>query len=62
MDSIEIPSLKRVLRFNSELSYVVWKIEGRQGIVGDPMPLGGPMLSQDRIDAIRDWIDSGAPP
>ena len=61
-DSLGIPSLKRVLPFKPEQSYLVWKIEGRMCIVGDPMPLGGPMLSQDRIDEIRDWIDGGALP
>ena len=62
VDSIEIPTLKRVARFNSENSYLVWKIEARPTILFDPMPLGGPMLSQAEIDMIRDWIDSGAQP
>jgi len=62
VDSIEIPTIKRVARGNSEDSYLVWKIEARPTILFDPMPLGGPMLSQAEIDSIRDWIDSGAPP
>ena len=62
VDSLEIPMLKRVARGNSEASYLVWKIEARPTIVLDPMPLGGPMLSQAEIDMIRDWIDAGALP
>lgn len=62
IDSIEITTLKRVAPGDSENSYLVWKIEGRPTIVGSPMPLGGPMLSQAEIDMIRDWIDAGALP
>ena len=62
VDSIGIPTLKRVVPFDSENSYLVWKIEGRPTIAGSPMPLGGPMLTQDQIDNVRDWIDSGALP
>ncbi len=62
VDSIGIPTLKRVVPFDSENSYLVWKIEGRPTISGSPMPLGGPMLTQDQIDDVRDWIDSGALP
>ncbi len=60
--SIEITSLKRVAPGDSENSYLVWKIEARPTILFDPMPLGGPMLSQAEIDMIRDWIDAGALP
>ena len=62
VDSIEIPRLKRVSRGDSENSYLVWKIEARPTILFDPMPLGGPLLSQVEIDMIRDWIDAGAQP
>ena len=62
VDSIEIATLKRVEPFDSENSYLVWKIENRPNIVGGAMPLGGPLLTQDQIDAIREWIDDGALP
>jgi len=62
VDSIEIPNLKRVAPGDAENSYLVWKIEARPTILFDPMPLGGPMLSQTEIDLIRDWIDTGALP
>jgi hypothetical protein len=37
-------------------SYLVWKIEERQGIEGERMPRGGPPLPQEEIDAIKRWI------
>jgi hypothetical protein len=42
-------------------SYMVQKIEGASGLVGDRMPLGGPFLTDDQISVIRDWIRMGAP-
>jgi hypothetical protein len=62
VDSLELPAIKRVAPGDSENSYLVWKIEARPTILFDPMPLGGPMLSQAEIDMIRDWIDAGALP
>jgi hypothetical protein len=58
--SSQIPSLDRVVPGDSDNSYLVWKIEGRSGIVGARMPFGGPFLSQDLIVQIRAWIDAGA--
>lgn len=58
--SEEIPSLLRVNPGQPDSSYIVWKIEGRQGIQGERMPRGGPYLSQDEINAIRNWILQGA--
>lgn len=58
--SEEIPSLLRVNPGQPDSSYIVWKIEGRSGIVGQRMPRGGPPLSQDEINAIRNWIQEGA--
>ncbi len=34
---------------------------GRGGIFGSPMPLGGPLLPWNQAEAIRAWIDAGAP-
>ncbi|MFQ5889376.1 MAG: hypothetical protein ACE5JR_04910 [Gemmatimonadota bacterium] len=58
--SIEIPELLRVDPGVPDSSYIVWKIEGRQGIVGGRMPLGLSPLSEDQISAIREWIAEGA--
>lgn len=41
-------------------SPLVDKIESNDPQFGDRMPLGGPYLSEDRINQIRDWIDDGA--
>jgi len=57
----EVPSLFRVDPGNPEQSYIIHKLEGRSGIVGSRMPLGGPYLSQAQIDQVRDWIANGAP-
>jgi hypothetical protein len=58
--SSQIPSLDRVEPGDPDNSYLVWKIEGRAGVSGSRMPLGGPFLSQDSINLIRDWIAAGA--
>jgi hypothetical protein len=59
--SNQMPSLDRVEPGDPDNSYLVWKIEGRTGITGSRMPLGGPFLSQETIDLIRSWISAGAP-
>jgi hypothetical protein len=57
----EVPSLLRVNPGNPNQSYIVQKISGTAA-VGGRMPLGQAALPQDRIDLIRQWIASGAPP
>ena len=42
------------------LAVSIHKLEGRAGIAGERMPLGGPYLSSADIDVIRAWIQSGA--
>jgi hypothetical protein len=44
---------------NSATSDLVIRVSGTSG--GSRMPLGGNALSQQEINSIRDWIDSGAP-
>ncbi|MCH7732857.1 MAG: hypothetical protein IIB44_10150 [Candidatus Marinimicrobia bacterium] len=61
IESKEKPSMMRVKPFNSENSYIIWKLEGRTGISGKQMPLNQPPLEDTQIEAIRDWIDLGAP-
>ena len=63
VDSLGIPGLPRVDPIGDpDNSYLIWKLEGRPGIVGSPMPLGAPMLSPDQINDIADWIREGAMP
>lgn len=56
-----IPELMRVNPGQAEQSYIVHKLEGAASIVGGRMPLGGPYLSQEQINQVRDWIANGAP-
>lgn len=61
--SSEQPSLKRVLPFDPDNSYLVQKIEGAGGISGDRMPQDGPpYLTGAQVDTIRTWIANGALP
>jgi hypothetical protein len=63
--SVEFPSLPRVSPGDPDGSYLVHKIEGRPGIVGERMPQGcgeGNCLSDEEIDTIRQWILDGARP
>lgn len=55
----EVPDLKRVDPGNPDDSYLIHKLEGTQD-VGSRMPIGGSPLSQEQIDAIRQWIADGA--
>ncbi len=57
----QIPSLDRVEPGDPDNSYLVWKVEGRSGIVGSRMPLGGVLTDAD-IETIRAWIAAGANP
>ncbi len=58
--SNDFPSLFRVNPGKPDSSYLVWKIEGRSGIMGFQMPFGMAPLSQGKIDTIRQWIAEGA--
>jgi hypothetical protein len=58
--SVERAPLRRVAPARPDSSYIVWKIEGRSGIIGGRMPLGQSPLTAEQIRAIRDWIAAGA--
>lgn len=60
VSSVEKPEMRRVQAGNPDASYLMWKIEGRAGIVGERMPRGLPPLSAEQIAAVRGWIQSGA--
>lgn len=62
---VNAPSIQTALDLvapgDAESSYLIHKIEGRPGIVGDLMPPSGDPLTEAEIGAIRDWIAAGAP-
>ncbi len=58
--SVEIPSVKRVMPGDADNSYLIWKLEGREGIRNKRMPLNLPALSTEKIEAIKAWINEGA--
>jgi len=60
--SNEKPSMMRVKPEDSENSYIIWKLEDRNGISGKQMPLNQPPLGEAEINAIKTWIDNGAQP
>ncbi|MXY98775.1 MAG: hypothetical protein F4Z29_13825 [Gemmatimonadetes bacterium] len=45
---------------DAENSYLIHKLEGREGIEGRQMPLGASPLSAADIAVIKVWINSGA--
>ena len=52
----------RVIPGDPDNSYVIQKLEGRPGIVGQRMPFnGGPFLTDGQILILRRWIANGAP-
>jgi hypothetical protein len=56
------PGAIRVLPGDPENSYLVHKLEGRAGIVGERMPrTSGPFLTPGQLSIIRRWIAQGAP-
>ena len=57
--SIQV-SLDLVEPNDAENSYLIHKLDGRAGMVGDRMPVGGPFLSAADIDVIKQWINAGA--
>lgn len=59
--SAQIPALLRVNPGKPDSSYLVWKIEGRAGILGGRMPLGGAPLSAEQVATVHRWIQDGAP-
>ena len=61
VQSAGYPEMVRVSPGQPEASYLMWKVEGRTGIVGSRMPLGLGPLSAEQVAAIRGWIQAGAP-
>ncbi len=59
VDAVQI-DLKRILPGDPDDSYLVRKVQGT-GIVANRMPLGGPALSNEEVELIRQWVEDGAP-
>lgn len=53
-------ALNRVTPGDAENSYLIHKLDGRSGIVGDRMPTNGPFLTTAQVDIIEQWINDGA--
>jgi methionine-rich copper-binding protein CopC len=58
--SAEAPGVLRVKPGDPTDSYLIEKLQGSSGIVGQQMPFGGPYLPQATIDVIKQWITAGA--
>jgi mono/diheme cytochrome c family protein len=56
--SLQVDSLKRVDTISPEKSYLLMKVKGAKGIVGDRMPDEAPALKPEEIAAIEQWIQS----
>ena len=55
------PSAIRVIPSDPNNSYLVQKLEGTPGIVGQRMPFnGGPFLTDGQMVILRRWITDGA--
>jgi len=55
------PGAIRIIPGDPENSYVIQKLEGASGIVGERMPrTGGPYLTPGQIQIIKRWIELGA--
>jgi len=55
------PGAVRVIPGDPDNSYLVQKLEGAPGIVGQRMPrTGGPFLTEGQMRIIRRWIELGA--
>jgi hypothetical protein len=55
------PSAVRVIPGDPNNSYLIQKLEGTPGIVGERMPrTSGPFLTEGQISIIRSWIAMGA--
>ena len=59
--SHQIASQVRVVPGDPDRSYLVKKMEGGAGMVGDRMPRLAPPLPKAEVELIRAWITRGAP-
>lgn len=60
VESVDAPGRIFVVPGDPEASYLIAKVRGDPGIVGQVMPSGGGPLEADRVDRISAWISAGA--
>lgn len=60
--SSEVDTLMLVVPGHPEASYLLMKIKGSDGIIGNRMPLGAKPLSDTDVGAVEQWIRSLALP
>jgi hypothetical protein len=53
-------TLTRVIPMDPDGSFLIQKLEGTPGIIGDRMPADMLYLQQATVDVIRQWIQNGA--
>jgi hypothetical protein len=62
--SVEVPSLDRIKPNDPTNSYLIQKIEGAPGIMGEQMPFGcaasNSCLTQTQINEFISWVNAGA--
>ena len=59
--SVTNPGHTRVVPGDPERSVLIWKLEGRPGMLGARMPFNTPpYLTEGQISIIRRWIERGA--
>jgi hypothetical protein len=56
--SLQVDSLKRIDTKNPEKSYLLMKVKGTKGIIGERMPDELPPLKPEEIAAIEQWVQS----
>jgi len=54
------PNLIRVVPGDPDASFLIQKLQGADGLLGDRMPDGGPYLTTATVNVIRQWILDGA--
>ena len=54
------PNLIRVVPGDPDASFLIQKLQGADGLLGERMPDGGPYLTTATINVIRQWIQDGA--
>ena len=60
ISSGQIPGRVSVAPGLPDSSYLVQKLQGPEGIIGDPMPQGGPFLAASDLALIELWVELGA--
>ena len=59
VESLDAPGNILVIPGDADASYLMAKIHGDDGIIGDVMPPAG-SLTGVQLDMVRDWINAGA--